>query len=62
MPPRLHLEGQRFGKLTAIKDLGNISYAKRSAWLCECDCGNTTVVLGNSLKSGKTRSCSYSPR
>lgn len=30
---------------------------KRSAWLCQCDCGNTKVVKSDELKSGDTKSC-----
>ena len=26
-------------------------------WLCECDCGNITIVSGNSLRTGNTQSC-----
>ena len=26
-------------------------------WLCQCDCGNTKVVLGYNLRSNKTISC-----
>lgn len=28
-----------------------------SLWLCECDCGNTTIVVYSNLKSGHTKSC-----
>lgn len=49
------LTGQRFGKLT-VKALSEVK--NRSAiWKCQCDCGNITEVLGNSLVSGGTRSC-----
>jgi hypothetical protein len=26
-------------------------------WLCECDCGNETIVNGSALTSGATKSC-----
>ena len=26
-------------------------------WLCKCECGNITTVLGQSLRNGKTKSC-----
>lgn len=57
---RLKLDGKKFGRLTVLKfyDIrtrkGN---KKESRWLCKCDCGNETVVVGSSLKSGKTQSC-----
>lgn len=29
----------------------------RTAWKCLCDCGNTTIVTSDRLKSGMTQSC-----
>lgn len=29
----------------------------KAQWLCRCDCGNTVIVLSDSLKSGNTSSC-----
>ena len=31
--------------------------AKRTYWLCKCDCGNTTIVSGQNLREGRTISC-----
>lgn len=45
------LTGQRFRKLTATKYVGN------KHWLCQCDCGNVTIVKSCNLKSGHTKSC-----
>jgi hypothetical protein len=56
MPPRLNLVGRRFGKLIVFKDNGNNKLGK-AKWLCVCDCGNKTIISGNSLVSGNTRSC-----
>lgn len=50
------LVGQRFGWLTVIA----FSHrdAKRNAhWHCQCDCGRETVVRGDHLQNGNTRSC-----
>lgn len=48
-------QGQRFGRLTVI---GFVGVQKRKAqWLCQCDCGNKTVVLSGNLRVGKTKSC-----
>ena len=61
MTKRLDLVGKKFGKLTVIKDLGNINYGsakhKLSYWLCRCDCGNKHKVIGTSLTSVGTKSC-----
>lgn len=58
-PPIKNISGQRFGRLTVIKLAprnlwGN---ASSSYWVCQCDCGNTTITSANSLNTGKTRSC-----
>lgn len=47
----IDIAGQRFGRLVAEKYLG---YGK---WLCQCDCGNTTIVNGTKLRDGVTVSC-----
>lgn len=54
------LTGQRFGRLTVLERAvrGSTPGKKhRTYWLCECDCGNVSVVLAEGLKSGNTTSC-----
>ena len=54
------LVGQKFNKLTVIKradDYITPKGIKSSQWLCECECGNETVVRGSYLKNGNTKSC-----
>ena len=43
----IDLTGKRFGKLTVISRKENIGNS--AAWLCQCDCGNKTVVDGKKL-------------
>lgn len=50
------LTGKKFGRLTVIKYYGSNKHG-RALWLCQCDCGNTKIVLGNSLNSKLTLSC-----
>lgn len=50
------LKGQKFGRLTVISRFGSNNYGK-ATWLCQCDCGNTKVVIGNSLLTKATVSC-----
>lgn len=53
--PRLNLEGQRFGSLTVVK---RIPVKKgKSRFVCLCDCGQESVVIGSDLNSGNTTSC-----
>lgn len=52
-------EGDRFDKLTIIKELNQHIYPSgksRRRFLCKCDCGNETIVLINEL-NGNTKSC-----
>ncbi|MBT1509428.1 hypothetical protein KIP88_02840 [Bradyrhizobium sp. SRL28] len=51
----IDLTGQRFGKLTVVKCGEKQGVQWR--WHCACDCGNETVVVGNALKTGNTKSC-----
>jgi hypothetical protein len=50
------IKGQRFGKLSVIEYAGKNRTSAQ--WLCECDCGNICIVVGNKLRSGHTKSCS----
>jgi 5-methylcytosine-specific restriction endonuclease McrA len=49
------LTGKRFGRLLVIGRTHNIG--KKTRWLCECDCGNKTIVQMAHLESGHTCSC-----
>lgn len=47
--------GRKYGRLTVLK-LDHTT-TRRTYWLCECDCGNTTVVERGNLTTGHTTSC-----
>ena len=49
------MAGSRYGKLT-VKGLDGVRNGL-AWWLCECECGNTAIVRGTSLRSGQTKSC-----
>lgn len=49
------LTNQKFGKLTALYPLKQET--TKYYWICQCECGNMTTVLGTSLTNGNTRSC-----
>ena len=53
---RINEAGNKYGWLTVMEkaESTNTGVAK---WLCRCDCGNETVVRGDSLRSGNTTSC-----
>lgn len=45
------ITGQHFGRLTAIKYMGD------RKWLFRCDCGNEKIIRTYAVKSGRTQSC-----
>ena len=55
MSTLIDLSGRKFTQLEVISRSPN-KYGK-SAWYCLCDCGNTKIISGNDLKSGKVKSC-----
>lgn len=57
---RIDLIGQKFGKLTVVKEIEPYRSPKgqvKRKFLCICDCGNTCSVVYSGLKSGRTKSC-----
>ena len=55
------LTGKKFGKLTVIQRAGSTPN-RASRWLCQCDCGNTTIAVTTRLKSGYRVSCGCTRR
>jgi len=53
---RKDLQGKVFGHLTVLSR-GSLTKNNKYLWKCQCDCGNTKDILGNSLTSNKTISC-----
>lgn len=56
MPPRRDIAGLKTGRLLVRSDAGN-SPDGRALWLCDCDCGRTTVVRAAFLTNGTAKSC-----
>ena len=56
MGKRIDETGNRYGRLTVIGFAG-VGAEKRALWRCRCDCGRETVLPGNNLRSGNTKSC-----
>jgi hypothetical protein len=52
----IDLTGQKFNRLTVIKRVEN-SKKGDVRWLCQCECGNSKIIAGDSLKAGMTKSC-----
>lgn len=52
----IDMTGKRVGKLVVIKRVENDKEG-HAQWLCQCDCGNTTIATGKVLRNGTKRSC-----
>lgn len=50
------LAGQQFGRLTALGPIGKTP-ARKTLWLCRCQCQNEVSVASGDLISGKAQSC-----
>lgn len=48
--------GQRYGRLLVLVRDGSDKF-KAATWKCRCDCGRTTIVVGQELIKGTTKSC-----
>ncbi len=55
MPKFRDLTGDKFGRWTVIK-WEYKKYAEQF-WLCKCECGVEKIVIGGTLKTGKSKSC-----
>jgi hypothetical protein len=51
----LELQGQKFGRLLVKARAGSLN--NRTVWECQCDCGETAIIRGVDLNSGKQLSC-----
>ena len=54
------LTGRVYGRLTVLQRSGtlvNPNGRKKLTWLCRCICGQQSVIRGEKLRSGHTKSC-----
>jgi hypothetical protein len=57
---RIDMVGRRFGRLTVVRELKSRTAADGRLQLmyqAQCACGKLVKVLGESVRSGRTRSC-----
>ena len=57
MNKKIDLTGQRFGRLTVIKEEPQRDKYGRIMWTCQCDCGNIVSAAGGDLRSNHKKSC-----
>ena len=51
----INMVGRKFGRLRVLKRAQNVEF--RAFWVVLCDCGETRIVKGKSLRTGHTKSC-----
>ena len=56
---KLNLVGQKYGRLTVIREVEPVQGKSRSrkAYECKCDCGTIKVIKMENLRDGSTKSC-----
>jgi Holliday junction resolvasome RuvABC endonuclease subunit len=57
MKPFIDITGERFGRWIVLAIHPERYRRTQTLWLCHCDCGTERVVLGNSLRHGRSLSC-----
>lgn len=57
MTKRIEMIGKKFGKLTVVALSEKRGNRGQLLYECLCDCGNKIIVMGESLRRGKTLSC-----
>lgn len=57
MGRKIDLTGKVFGKLTVISEHPERTPQGSVQWVCQCECGNSTIVSGDNLRRNHTLSC-----
>ena len=57
MPKLIDMVGKKFNKLLVLRDSGIRGARNRIKYVCLCDCGNESIVFGEPLRRGHTKSC-----
>ena len=50
------MNDKRFNRWLVLEEAGRDKH-RNVLWLCICDCGTVRLVTGNSLRTGKSKSC-----
>lgn len=56
MGKRIDVTGQKFGKLTAVRN-DRMNKHGEALWICECECGTEIEIPSHRLRNGHTKSC-----
>ncbi len=52
----IDITNQTFGRWTAVKRSASTACGD-ATWLCRCQCGKESIVRGETLRGGRSRSC-----
>ena len=55
------IAGRTFGDWCVLSRAQNVEHgrSKKSAWNCRCACGHQRIVVGEALRSGRSRGCGH---
>lgn len=57
MGAKINLAGQKYNKLTVVKETDKRDSSGCIIWECQCDCGNITYASSGALRSNHKQSC-----
>jgi hypothetical protein len=57
MTKLVDITGQQFGRWVVLKLHPKRGFNWQTRWICRCECGETKIVVGATLKNGTSRSC-----
>lgn len=57
--PAIDLTGLKFNRWTVVSEASKLAGAKQTGkfWNCVCECGTKRVVYGETIRSGRSKSC-----
>jgi len=55
----IDMTGRTCGKLTIIERKRCHDHRTGAMWLCQCVCGRKSIVRGDDLRTGRTKSCHH---
>ena len=53
----INIVGQKFNRWTILSRAENHPISGSAQFLCQCDCGNKTIIPGTSIRKGHSKSC-----
>lgn len=56
MSKLIDYSGKKIGRLTVVARVGS-NRQREAMWLCNCECGNETIIRGSDARTGHIKSC-----